>query len=102
MSQDSELSLRRSLDSIDSFKRRMLLTGWVAVACSIGSFLWMNYVLHSTDNVKRLLSATVLALVSVIAWATFAIVICIVRMTKRILRAIHIAALDKRESGPGS
>lgn len=102
MSQDGELSLRKSLDSIDSFRRRMLLTGWVAVAGSIGAFLWMSHVFQSTDNVKRLLSATVLALVSVIAWATFAIVICMVRMTKRILRAIHIAALDKHGPGSGS
>jgi hypothetical protein len=96
MSQDIDLTVL----SIGSFRRRMLWTGWFAAGSSMGAFLWFSHVFNSTDNIKRLLSAAVLALVSVVAWASFAIVVCMVRMTKRILRAIELLSRDRSAPCP--
>jgi len=91
MSQESEDILRRSLDVIDNIRRRILLAGYLTVLGTFGAFLWLSYVARTSDSLKRMLSAVVLALTCVIAWSTFALAIFIVRMTQRILRAIDLA-----------
>jgi len=93
MSHESEPDavLRQSLDAIDSMRRRILWAGYVAVAGTFGAFYWLNHVARTSDNLKSALMAAVLALTCVIAWSTFALAVVIVRMTKRVLRAIDLA-----------
>jgi hypothetical protein len=88
---DSETALRRSLDAVDGVRRRILLGGYVAVAGTFGAFFWLDHVARTSSNVKSVLMASVLALTFVIAWSTFALAVIILRMTKRILRAIELA-----------
>lgn len=88
---DSEAVLRRSLDAIDGLRRRMMWAGWVAVALAILAFVWLDHVARTTESMRSLLMAAVLAITCVIAWSTFALAIFITRMTKRILRAIDLA-----------
>jgi len=91
MREESEDILRRSLEAIDGVRQRIVWAGYLVVAGAFGAFLWLTYVARTSDNLKRLLMAAVLALTCVIAWSTFALAIFIVRMTKRILRAIDLA-----------
>ena len=89
---EPDLVLRKSLDAIDSLRRRVMLAGYLTVAGTFGAFLWLTYLSRTNADIKKLLMAAVLALVCVIAWSTFALAIFIVRMTKRILRAIDLAS----------
>jgi hypothetical protein len=84
--------LRKSLDAVDAVRRRMLLAGYVAVAGTLGAFVWFDHLRRTSDSLERLIEAAVLALTLVIAWSTFALAILIARMTKRIVRAIDLAA----------
>jgi hypothetical protein len=88
---DPEALLRRSLEAIDSIRRRMLIAGYVAVAGAFAAFLWLSHVASTSTNVKSVVMAAVLALTCLIAWSTFALGIFITRMTGRILRAIDLA-----------
>jgi hypothetical protein len=89
---ESDLILRKSLDAIDSIRRRVMLAGYLTVVGTFGAFLWLNHLARTSADIKSLLMAAVLALVCVMAWSTFALAIFIVRMTKRILRAIDLAS----------
>ena len=89
---ESEAVLRKSLDAIDRIRRRVMWAGYLAVAGTVGAFVWLDHIARTTDSIKSLLMAAVLALTCVIAWSTFALAIFIVRMMKRILRAIELAA----------
>lgn len=92
MSQEIETPLRKSLDSIDAFRTRITIAGWIVAASTFGAFYWLSHVMRTTDNPKALLNTAVLAIAFLIAWSTFAVVLCMIRMTKRILRAIEIGA----------
>ena len=92
MSQNSEEALRKSLDSIDSFRRRIFWSGWIVVAATFAAFYWLSHVLTTSNNPKQLLNAAVMALAALIMWCTYSVILIIIRMTKRILRAIEIAA----------
>jgi hypothetical protein len=91
MSQELDTPLRKSLDSIDAFRRRIAIVGWIVAASTFGAFFWLSHVSQTSDNPKRVINAAVLAIAFLIAWSTFASVLCMIRMTKRILRAIEIA-----------
>lgn len=88
----SETVMRKSLDAIDGMRRRMAWAGYLTVAGTIGAFFWLNDVARRHGDVESLLMAAVLALTAVIAWSTFASAIFMLRMTKRILRAIDLAS----------
>jgi IS1 family transposase len=88
---DSEAILRRSLDAIDGLRRRLLWTGYVAVAATILAFIWLDHVARTSESLRSLMMAAVLAITCVIAWSTYALAIFITRMTRRILRAIDLA-----------
>jgi len=92
MSEETGDALRKSLDAIDSFRKRVYLGGWVAVAATFGAYFWLDHVARTSDNLKRVLFAAVFALTCLIAWSTFALAIVMLRMTKRLLRAIEIAS----------
>jgi len=96
MREESEVILRRSLEAIDGVRRRIVWSGYLAVAITFGAFLWLAHVARTSDNMKRLLMAAVLALTCVIAWSAFALAIFMVRMTKRILRAIDLATNNQQ------
>ena len=91
MSPETDATLRKSLDAIDSMRRRIHAVGWLVVVLTLGAYGHLAYVERISDNLERLLGASVLALTCLIAWATFAIVLIVVRMTKRVLRAIDLA-----------
>ena len=99
MSRETDPALRKSLDAIDSIRRRVFKGGWLAVAGTLGAYAHLAYLQRTTDNVERLLSASVLALTCLIAWATFAITLFVLRMTKRILRAIDLASQGSPPQG---
>jgi len=89
--QEPEALLRRSLEAIDSIRRRMLITGYVVVVGTLAAFLWLSHVASTSANVRSVMMAAILALTCVIAWSTFALSLFITRMTGRILRAIDLA-----------
>ena len=95
MPEDTEEALRKSLDSIDHFRRRVFVGGWIVVAATFSAFYWLSHVLKTSNNPRQLLNAAVMALAALIMWCTFSIIAIVIRMTKRILRAIEIAARAK-------
>lgn len=84
--------LSRSLDAIDAAKRRAYATFGVFWLATFAALWWFSHILRTTDNLKTALSAAVVALVFAIFLAAFAVMLYITRMTKRLLRAIHLAA----------
>lgn len=90
MSETGE-TLRKSLDAIDSVRRRVLAGGWLAVVVTLGAYVHFYRVMNAGRSVETLVGAAVLALTCLIAWAEFAVILIIVRMAKRILRAIDVA-----------
>ena len=89
MSQNTEAVLRKSLDSIDAYRRRVYGAGSVMFVFTLGMYARFFYVQRTSDNVSGLIGASLAALTFVIAWTTFAVILVIVRMTKRVLRAIE-------------
>jgi hypothetical protein len=67
MSSETETALRKSLDSINSFRRRIYAAGWLVVALTFGAYFWLDHVARTSDNLKRLLLLSVFALTCVIA-----------------------------------
>jgi hypothetical protein len=55
----------------------------------------LNHVSPTSNNPTTLINAAVLGIAFLIAWSTFALVLCMIRFTKRILRAIEIALVSK-------
>jgi hypothetical protein len=96
MSEEQATVLRRSLDAVDHIRRRIFLAGLAVVAGTFGAYFWLDHIARTSDNLKQLIMASVLALTCVIAWSTFALAIFLARMTRTILRAIHLAG----EGGP--
>jgi uncharacterized membrane protein (GlpM family) len=88
---DPAAVLRKSLDAVDGIRRRMLLAGYLTVAGTFGAFFWLDHVARTRD-VKSVITAAVLALTCIIAWSTFALALFMMRMTRRVLRAIDLAA----------
>lgn len=99
MSQETDTALQKSLDAIDSMRRRIHGVGWLVVVLTLGAYAHLAYVQRVSDNLERLLGAAMFAITCLVAWATFAIVLVVVRMTRRVLRAIDLAA-DRASSGP--
>ena len=89
---DSEAIMRASLAAIDGIRARITWGGYAAVAATLGAFWWLDHVASTSTSTNRLVMAAVLAMTCVVAWSTFAMAIFVTRMTKRILRAIDLAA----------
>jgi integral membrane sensor domain MASE1 len=53
------------------------LTGWVVVVATLGMYARLAYLHRTSDNLERLLGASVTALTFLIAWAAFAIILTI-------------------------
>jgi len=91
MSQETETTLRKSLDAIDGIRRRVLVGGWLAVVVTFGAYAYFYYVMRTSDDIEKIIRASVTALTTLIVWAEFAVMLIIVRMTMKILRAIDLA-----------
>jgi hypothetical protein len=90
MSQSMESSLRSSLEVIDAMRRRTQMLGWLVVAGALAAYGHLAWV-QRTHDVERILNASVLALTALIAWVSFAVILIMMRMTRRILRAVDLA-----------
>ncbi len=90
--QDNDNGLRSALDVIDRIRRRAVMTFWFGWILSFLALLRFVYVLRTTDSIKAALSAAVAALVLVTIMSAFASMLFFARMTRRILRAIHLAS----------
>ena len=88
---ETDTALQKSLDAIDSMRRRIHGVGWLVVLITIGAYAHLAYVQRVSDDLERLLAAAVFAVTCLTAWATFAIVLVMVRLTRRVLRAIELA-----------
>jgi len=91
MSQETGNTLQTSLDMIDRIRRRVVTGGWLAVAVTLAAYGYFYYVLNTSHNLEKLVSASLLALTCLIAWAGYAVILMVMRMTSRILRAIELA-----------
>ena len=92
MSHETTATLQKSLNSIHNLRRRVYLGGWIVVVVTLGLYGRLGYLHQTTDDVERLLGASVTALTCVIAWAAFAIILVVTRATKSILRAIDLSS----------
>ena len=94
-----ESPLGRSLDMIDAMRRRTLILGWVVVAGAVAAYVHLAWV-QRTHDVERILNASVLALTMLIAWVSFAVILIMMRMTRRILRAVALALGEPPSGDP--
>jgi hypothetical protein len=62
----------------------------LAVVGTLGAYAWLDHVARTTTDLRRVVMAAVLALTSLTAWATFALAIVVLRMGRRILRAVEL------------
>ena len=88
--QQLDTQLRNALDAADGIRRRVSTGGWLAAAITMAAYLNLWYVHRTTHDVARLVVAGITALTCLLAWTTFAVILVVVRMTKRILRAIDL------------
>jgi hypothetical protein len=92
MSQEPSPALQRSLEAIDRYRKRVSAAGWIVVVATLGLYARLAYLHRTTDDLERLLGASVTALTFLIAWVAFAIVLVVLRSTKSILRAIELSS----------
>jgi hypothetical protein len=92
MTPDSDASVRRVLDAMESTHRRVTAFGWLTVVATLAAYTWLDHVARTSADLKRVIMAAVLALTCVIAWTTFALAVAMLRMGRRILRAITLTA----------
>ena len=91
MSQETETPLQKSLDTIDRMRRRVVMGGWVAVVVTLAAYGYFYHLLNTSHDLERLVSASLFALTCLIAWAEYAVILMVMKMTGRILRAIELA-----------
>ena len=92
MNQPQDSPVPHFLDVMERTHRRIFAVGWVAVAGTLGSYLWLAQIAKTSPSVQRLVMAAVLALTFLIAWSTFSLAVLMLRMGRRILRAIELTA----------
>jgi hypothetical protein len=88
--------LQKSLDAIDGLRRRVYALGWVTVVATLAMYVRLEYLHRTTDNLERLLGASVAALTFLIAWVGFAIILTVIRTGTRVLRAIELTTRTSR------
>jgi len=89
--EQSATPLRSALDATDSMRRRVLTGGWLAAAMTLAAYLYLWHVHRTTDDVGRLVMVAVTAVTCLIAWTALAVILIVIRMTRRILRAIDLS-----------
>jgi hypothetical protein len=84
--------LQKSLDAVDRIRRRVYALGWIGVVATLAMYARLAYFHRTSDNLERLLGASVAALTCLIAWIAFAIILIILKTSNRILRAVQFAS----------
>lgn len=89
MTDHAETLLRKSLDEIDNYRRRWVITFWITAALSQAA--WIAFVLGAPNATEKgtILLAT-LALAMTVFGGVFLLVLLIFRMTHKILQAIEL------------
>jgi hypothetical protein len=91
MTEQNELILRRSLDSVDGLRRRWLTT--MGITAAVSQIAWLVFILkaeHATE--KMLLILATFALAMTVFGGVFVVILHTTRMTHRILQAIELVA----------
>jgi len=91
MTDQAETVLRKSLDEIDGYRRRWVITFWITAALSQAA--WIAFVIGAKNATEKgtILLAT-FALAMTVFGGVFLLVLLIFRMTHKILQAIQLAA----------
>jgi len=97
MKRDEVDSLAKALDAIDGIRRRAYLT-LIAVMVLLWAAALRYWYVTRTDDLKATLGASVAFIIIAVFTAAFATMFWMTRMTKRILRAIHLASQEARST----
>jgi hypothetical protein len=85
----AETVLRKSLDEIDSYRRRWVITFGITAALSQAA--WIAFVIGAQNaNEKQTILLATLALAMTVFGGVFLLVLLIFRMTLKILQAIEV------------
>lgn len=91
MTDHAETVLRKSLDEIDSYRRRWVITFWITAALSQAA--WIAFALAAEKATEKgLILLATLALAMTVFGGVFLLVLLIFRMTHKILQAIEVGA----------
>jgi hypothetical protein len=93
MSQEMEAALRKSLDDVDRIRKRQIAAMIVFMLAFVGAVIWLSHIskLPSTD-MRTLLVGSVFVIAAELGYCSFAVIIHISRMTRRILKAIELSS----------
>ena len=91
MTDHAEAVLRKSLDEIDNYRRRWVLTFGITAALSQAAWIALLIGAKNATEKQTILLAT-LALAMTVFGGVFMLVLLIFRMTHKILQAIEIGA----------
>lgn len=92
MSPQDNTILRKSLDAVDRQKWQSIGVAIFTVVVTVIAFLRLGQAFQSGADIRRLLQLSIVAMVFWMSGLAFVIVIQLSTMTKRILRAIELAA----------
>ena len=91
MTTHAETVLRKSLDEIDGYRRRWVITFGITAALSQAA--WIAFVLAARNATeKQLIVFATFALAMTVFGGVFLLVLLIFRMTLKILQAIEVGA----------
>ena len=91
MTDHAEAVLRKSLDEIDNYRRRWVLTFGITAALSQAAWIALLIGSRNATEKQTILLAT-LALAMTVFGGVFMLVLLIFRMTHKILQAIEIGS----------
>ena len=89
MTGDASVVLRKSLDEIDSYRKRWVITFWVTAVLSQAAWFALVFGVRSADVKGTILLAT-FALAMTVFGGVFMLTLLIFRVTHRILKAIEV------------
>lgn len=91
MTDHADVVLRKSLDEIDSYRRRWAITFGITAALSQAAWIALVIGAHNASEKETMLLG-VLALAMTVFGGVFLLVLLIFRMTHKILQAIEVAS----------
>ena len=91
MTDHAEVLLRKSLDEIDSYRRRWAVTFGITAALSQAAWIALIISSHRASEKQTILLAT-LALAMTVFGGVFLLVLLIFRMTHKILQAVEVGS----------
>jgi hypothetical protein len=89
MTEHAEVVLRKSLDEIDSYRRRWVITFWITAALSQAAWIALVIGVKNANEKQTIVLAT-LALAMTVFGGVFMLVLLIFRMTHKLLQAIEV------------